>query len=215
MKVGDRISGYKKPAKGGKAFYRDLYKDLENPIRKGFMKKEVKKEPVKSVKKSEPVIQKNQTTEKPDRNQILKSLASEAWEGFKHKELLIESIKKTEPELTDSEVMGIAKTFAYIDMKKKEREIEDMFEKEEVKKARVDEGKSPAMKQVARAYRNSRVKFPKGSPEGEYKGKKVRPRKEHEKDKIFGEPKQNRNPMKPSRVGSKKDFIEPKLPKDD
>jgi hypothetical protein len=312
MKVGDRILHDKKPrAKGGKAFYRDLYKDLDNPVRKGIMKKnekEIKKSDLynihvhdkekgtigakinekpmtlkdihekhggvkklensgyrimphsepPSVKKSEDlkkakvdenmawgekrkarrarneagreqkgvhrqiaigergeskarpykapasverqlpgtnasykkrsldahnkVIQEQKEMPKPnlpksERNEILKSLANEAWDNFKHKDLLIETIKKTEPELSEAEVIGIAKTFAYMDMKKKESEIEDMFEKNKdgrcwegyepvkgkkayskgscapIRKARVDEGKKPDEKIKAREKR--------------------------------------------------------------
>lgn len=80
---------------------------------------------------------------KSEKNEILKSLANEAWEVFKHKDLLIETIKKKEPELSENEVMGIAKTYAYIDMKKKESEIEDMFEKDEVKKAKTEKKEKP------------------------------------------------------------------------
>jgi len=222
IKIGDRIE-YKKPKKG-----RDLYKDLENPIRKAFMKKtdmekarvdeklseagkkarrqrgnkwskplsiDVKgvHDPVNSRhdgmkekdKKGNPVsgtsfrgkheragnrqeraksnfrklsdkvfgedpVMRNVSRQtatrmslenikynkenkpnlpKSEKNKILKSLANEAWDNFKHKDLLIETIKKKEPDFTDAEVMGIAKTFAYMDMKKKESEITDMFEK--------------------------------------------------------------------------------------
>ena len=62
----------------------------------------------------------------------------------------------------------------------------------DMKKAKVDEGKTKESKQQARKMRNSRVKFAAGSPEGSYKNKKVRPRKEGEGDKVFGEPKYNR-----------------------
>jgi hypothetical protein len=258
-KIGDRTLHDKKQPKAGKAFYRDLYKDLENPIRKAIMKKDIKKAKVdigssipekqaqrslrnevefeskdgkwerkgtpkgqkgvhpehssavdqgvstagehsrsatsakkkgmwnaqtsakdsakrhikqvsREQKQIKPNLPKSEESCKPSKKEILKSLASEAWDNFKHKDLLIESIKKTEPELEDNEILGIAKTYAYIDMKKKESEIEDMFEKDEdedLNKAKVDEGKSPAMKQVARAYRNKRLKTKK--PDGSYK----------------------------------------------
>jgi len=70
--------------------------------------------------------------------------------------------------------------------------------KSEVKKARVDEGKTDNQKQVARAGRNSRVKFKAGSPEGQHPdtGEKVRPRKPGEGDKIIGIPKPKKPDMK-------------------
>jgi hypothetical protein len=166
-KVGDRTVSDKKQPKTGKAFYRDLYKDLGSPIREAIVKKEIKTHKAESGKpKNLPVSEhypqsvKNKSNEskentsssnvsihenslkqpkekelsnvkKINKKEILKSLANEAWDNFKHKDLLIESIKKTEPELEDNEILGIAKTYAYIDMKKKESEIEDMFEKDE------------------------------------------------------------------------------------
>lgn len=65
------------------------------------------------------------------------------------------------------------------------------FGKKEVKKARVDEGKTDNQKQVARAARNSRVKFAAGSPAGQHPdtGESVRARKPGEGDKIIGLPK--------------------------
>jgi len=116
MKVGDRITHNRPKAKAGASFYRDLYKDSSNPIRKAVLNK-------KDAKKEENM--------KPSKKEIMKHLGEEAWENFKGKDLLIEIIKKKDPDLTKSEVLGIAKTMAYMDMKKKESELTDLFEKEE------------------------------------------------------------------------------------
>lgn len=113
MKVGDRIMHNKPKAKAGATFYRDLYKDLENPVRKAVMKKN------------------EELNTEPSKKEIMKHLGNEAWENFKGKDLLIDIIEKKDPELTKNEVLGIAKTIAYIDMKKKESELEDLFEKDE------------------------------------------------------------------------------------
>lgn len=116
MKIGDRITHNKPKAKAGASFYRDLYKDSSNPIRKAVTnKKEEKKE----------------QNMKPSKKEIMKHLGDEAWENFKGKEILIDIIQKKDPELTKSEVLGIAKTMAYMDMKKKESELTDLFEKDE------------------------------------------------------------------------------------
>lgn len=44
-------------------------------------------------------------------------LANDAWGNFKEKETLLASIKKTQPEINDQEILAIAKTYAYIQMK--------------------------------------------------------------------------------------------------
>jgi hypothetical protein len=72
-------------------------------------------------------------SEKFDKNEIkteaIKILSEDAWSNFAQKETLIASIKKTQPELNDSEALAIAKTFAYIKLKKDEAELSDLFEK--------------------------------------------------------------------------------------
>jgi hypothetical protein len=76
-----------------------------------------------------------------------------------------------------------------------------------ITKARVDEGKSPSMKQVARAGRNSRVKFKAGSPAGQHPdtGEHIRARKPGEGDKIVGTPKPRKPDMKaPTKMNKSK-----------
>lgn len=116
MKVGDRIQHNRPKAKAGASFYRDLYKDDSNPIRKSILKN---------------AKEKKEADMKPSKKEIMKHLADEAWENFKGKEILLDIIQKKDPELTKNEVLGIAKTMAYMDMKKKESELQDMFEKDE------------------------------------------------------------------------------------
>jgi len=142
MKVGDRITHNKPKAKAGASFYRDLYKDNSNPIRKQVW---------------DSAKQNKEENMKPSKKEIMKHLGDEAWENFKGKDILIDIIQKKDPELTKAEVLGIAKTMAYMDMKKKESELEDMFEKDEDKSVGVHTpSKTKGVSLAGDAYRQSK-----------------------------------------------------------
>lgn len=76
------------------------------------------------------------------KSEALQILANDAWDNFQEKETLLASIKKTQPEIDDQEILAIAKTYAYIQLKKSEAEMKDLFEKSK------SPNKAPAQKQL-------------------------------------------------------------------
>jgi hypothetical protein len=61
-----------------------------------------------------------------NRKDILKSLSQEAFDMFPHKEELLASVKKSQPEASEKEVLAIAKTYAYIAQKKEEIKLAEL-----------------------------------------------------------------------------------------
>jgi hypothetical protein len=189
---GGRIKYDKPKARTGASIYKDpnTWKTESNVRKKLTTKKPVNKNMTAPTTKTKITMSEKDMAKA--KKEILKSMSDEAFDLFKNKDLLIDIAKSKMPEASEEEVMAFAKTYAYVQLKKSELGLEKLaneIEGNDIQKARVDEGKSIEQKQSDRKDRNSRVKFPAGSPTGSYKGKDVRPRKHGEGDKVFGEPK--------------------------
>ena len=127
---------YQKPQKKlGSSIYKDpnTYKlDQMNNARKNIVKNIIDKKRLvtlseKNVVKKEDIMKK--------REEILKTLSGEAWELQKNKEQLLDIVSKKMPESSEEERLAFAKTFSYIQMKKKEIQLENILEKMEKPKS--------------------------------------------------------------------------------
>jgi hypothetical protein len=138
------------------------------------------------------------------KNKILKSIINETWDVFKHKDLLIETIKKNQPHLSQEDVLNVAKTYVYIDMKKQENELEDLFEKS--KKGRCWEGYEPTPGK--KPYSKGSCQPIKKAKVGEGKTKVANAKEEVDKKE---KPFHNYNPKKHSVTGGLNDKARKKI----
>lgn len=60
------------------------------------------------------------------RKELLKSMSEEAYSMFPHKDELLKAVKQKMPEASEQEVLAFAKTFAYVQQKKSEINLEEI-----------------------------------------------------------------------------------------
>jgi len=208
LRVGDRIKHTTKKPRTG----HDIYNDPDTWKKEGKdkveqMKLDLKKKKKKKLSKYDSNVRKalvagsgmgapesktggealqaecmDKKTEKVCKKKVYKSLSEDAWSRIEKKEELIEIIKKKSPDMSDKEVLAIAKTMAYAMEKKEEMKLESLTpkmdvkenfktptsgsagakvpkeEKEPIEKAKIDEVKFKGKKGEANKKRAERAK---------------------------------------------------------
>lgn len=136
-----RINYSKPKARTGASIYKDpnTWK-TESNVRKKIVKKSVKKNMTSPTTKTKMYMSEKDMAK--TKKEILKNMSEEAFELFKNKEALIDIAKSKMPEASEEEVLAFAKTYAYVQMKKSEMELEKEVEKLE-KKDRCWDGYEP------------------------------------------------------------------------
>ncbi len=134
------------------------------------------------------------------KSEVLKAISDENWETFTKKEELIEFVATNYPDIPEKEVVALAKTVAYLHMKKKEVKLSKMLVEDVTKASKYDEyrfsGKPQAAskKRAARAERNEgftpnkKEKWTAPDSEGK-RYRELRPKKQ--KIKAVGSVKEN------------------------
>lgn len=149
IKVGDRIDYSKRPrAKTGAEIYNDpdtFKSEKKKKSKKKFYESNVRKAITASCGMGAPSSKVQ--GDALQKEKILKHLADETWKDYDKKDELVDFLTEKYPDMNKSEVMAVAKTYVYIDIKKKEMALE---------KARIDDGKTPREKALAREARKDK-----------------------------------------------------------
>ena len=103
------------------------------------------------------------------KSEVLKAISDENWKTFTKKEELIEFVATNYPDIPEKEVVALAKTVAYLHMKKKEVKlskmlVDDVYKAKEMEKANryeKERGLSSKMRQRSRIMRDDASKKPK------------------------------------------------------
>jgi len=159
LKVGDRIKHTTKKPKTGHSIYNDpdtWKKEGKSKVEQ--MKLDLKKKKKKKLSKYDSNVRKalvagsgmgapesktggealqaeclDKKIEKICKKKVYKSLSEDAWSRIEKKEQLIEIIKKKSPDMSDKEVLAVAKTMAYAMEKKEEMKLEGLTPRMDVK----------------------------------------------------------------------------------
>lgn len=176
MKVGDSINHTKMPdgrpkkPRTGKDIYNDpdTWKSEKNKKKKlSKYDSNVRKTIIAGSGMGMPSTKVN--GEAVTKSEVLKAISNENWETFSKKEELVEFIAKTYPNITEHEVVALAKTVAYLHMKKQEVKlskmlVDDVYKAKEMEKANryeKERGLSSKMRQKRRMMRDDASKKPK------------------------------------------------------
>lgn len=137
MKVGDRIDYTGRPkAKTGAQIYNDpdtFKSEKKKKKKKVSFESNMRKAIVAGAGGGAPEGMTGGAAlqaESLDKKMVRKSLAEDSWSRFVHKEQLIDIISKKEPSLTKSEVLAIAKSYAYTSEKKEELVLHSIMKRE-------------------------------------------------------------------------------------
>lgn len=151
LKTGDRIS-YSNKIKGRSGA--SIYKDPKTWEKKDKFMSNVRKAITASCGTgSSPSAKVG--GEALSREKVMKSLSEEAWKNFENKEELIEFLNEKTPDFNEKEILAFAKTYAYVDMKKKEMVLNDLAPMQKQDSEDLEKASKPIHEMTRKEYENT------------------------------------------------------------
>lgn len=151
LKTGDRIS-YSNKIKGRSGA--SIYKDPKTWEKKDKFMSNVRKAITASCGTgSSPSTKVG--GEALSREKVMKSLSEEAWKNFENKEELIEFLNEKTPDFNEKEILAFAKTYAYVDMKKKEMVLNDLAPMQKQDSEDLEKASKPIHEMTRKEYENT------------------------------------------------------------